>query len=140
MIHGIGTDIVHIERIQALLLKQGNRFVQKIFSPREEALLSRRYGEHYSQAAAYVAKRFAAKEACAKALGCGIGAGLRFHEVEIINNDMGKPLVILQGEAFANVRGCYHNRTRFPIHLSLSDEREYAQAMVVIEILPFPHV
>lgn len=112
MIIGIGTDICKIDRIAKLIDKQGEKFIRRILTEDE------RVGE---VSVAYLAKRFAAKEACAKALGCGIGAQLSFQDIEVHRLEEGQP--ILKVESRPDMR----------FHLSLSDEDDYAVAMVVVE-------
>jgi holo-[acyl-carrier protein] synthase len=124
MIFGIGTDIVRIERIQTLVERYGDRFVGRILSASEIAV----FAKHQNNIA-FLAKRFAAKEAVAKAFGCGIGQDMAFTEISVINTSSGKPCVELLGKAkqFAsrlNIR---------KIEISLSDERDFALAFVVIE-------
>lgn len=116
---GIGTDIVEVARVEKLMADNAQRFLQKIFTPNEIKTDAN---------ANYYAKRFAAKEACLKALGTGMREGLRWHDMEITNDTLGKPILTLSGAALA--------ATGIPnpsIHLSLSDEREYALAFVIIE-------
>lgn len=109
---GIGTDICQITRIEKLLAKNGDKFVNRILTPAEKK---------HEITFAYIAKRYAAKEACAKALGLGIGANLSFQDMEISNTENGKPLL--------NVK----NKPGINFHISISDEKDYAIAMVVAE-------
>jgi len=121
---GIGTDIVKLSRIKALYDQWGARFLLRILSSHErEALAS------LSHKIPYIAKRFAAKEAVAKALGTGIGEKAAFVEISIENETSGKPKVVLYGKAkeFATSVGVGK------VHISLSDEREYAIAYVILE-------
>jgi len=123
MIHGIGTDIISLERIEYALEAFGSKFVRRILTDRERNY----YIEinNPENKIAYLAKRFAAKEAVAKAVGTGIGEQLSFHDIEITNADSGKPLVNLK--KFESLI----------IHLSLSDEKEgFAVAFAVAEKLP----
>lgn len=115
MIIGIGTDIVQIPRIERILKQYGSRFLEKILSTSEQ--------EHNSHriSSSFLAKRFAAKEAVAKALGKGIGKPLRFKDISIINNDLGKPQVHVAGQPNNEI-----------IELSLSDDYPVAIAFVVI--------
>lgn len=124
MILGIGTDIVQIDRIEAALQRQGERLAKRILTPREQA-----HFDGHSQPARYLAKRFAAKEAAAKALGTGIAQGVSFQHFEIDNDALGAPQLSFSGEAakLQSLRGIK------ALHLSLSDERDYAVAMVVLE-------
>ena len=123
MIVGIGTDLVRIARIEEALQRHGGRFALRILS--EEEIHRFR---HSSAGVRYLAKRFAAKEAVAKALGCGIGAGARWTDIVVSNDGAGAPLVSLSDRALesAEARGVTH------IHLSISDEQDYAIAFVVL--------
>ena len=123
MIYGIGTDIVKIARMQESIDKHGERFARRILSDEEFA----RYQEH-AFPAAFLAKRFAAKEATAKALGTGFRDGLSLRHIEVVNNPLGKPELCLHNRAseLANDFGIDGS------HLSLSDERDYAIAYVVL--------
>lgn len=121
---GLGCDIVEIARIEQALDKLGIRFAERILHPDERE----RY-RHSKAPHRYLAKRFAAKEAAAKALGTGIAKGVGFHDFVVDNDEAGKPFVTLSGQAhvLATQLG-YRN-----VHLSLSDERHYALANVIIE-------
>lgn len=88
MILGIGNDILEIERVREAIDSQGDRFIQKLFSPREQA-----YCKKFNDPVPHFAARFSAKESIVKALGTGFGSMAAFHEIEIINNDQGKPEV-----------------------------------------------
>ncbi|MGB2260493.1 MAG: holo-ACP synthase [Porticoccaceae bacterium] len=119
----IGTDIVEIERITATLERQGDKFIQRILCEPEQHEYYRR-----KQDAAYVAKRFAAKEAVAKALGTGIGRGVSFQDILIVNNDAGAPGVELSGGALQLMQSLGGSR----MLLSLADEQQYALAYAVL--------
>ena len=119
----IGTDIVEIARIVAMLERQGDKFVQRILCEAEQQEYHRR-----KQDAAYVAKRFAAKEAVAKTLGTGIGRGVSFQDILIVNNDVGAPGVELSGGALKVMQSLGGSR----ILLSLADEQQYALAYAVL--------
>lgn len=124
MIVGIGSDLVAIPRIQHLLTRFSDRFFIRVLSQEEQkAALFKK------NRAAFFAKRFAAKEALLKALGVGMRAGITWHDMTIINNDLGKPHVVLAGKTleYFNALGGTH------IHLTLSDTDDLAQAFVVIE-------
>lgn len=121
MIFGIGSDIVKVSRIRALLENKGPAFLAKIFTSSEIAQLSLNI-----DSSGYIAKRFAAKEAFAKALGTGIGAQVGFHDIEIVKDSKGKPFFKL-GKKLDELNKM-HN-----FHLSMSDEKEFAIAYVVIE-------
>lgn len=120
MIHGIGTDIIEIKRIQNALERFGNRFINKIFTSREQAYcLSKKNKEMH------LAGRFAAKEAIAKALGTGITEHVGWKDIEIINDSSGKPQVILSESIYPKLG--------LSILVSISHCREYATAVAVIE-------
>ena len=123
-IYGIGTDIVNISRIKAMLKKNKN-FKNRIFSSMEI-----KHCEAKSNKIASYAKRFAAKEAFSKALGLGISKGISFNEISISNNRNGKPFIELLGKTKAVVNNLIKKRNK--IYLSLSDEKKYALAMIVI--------
>lgn len=124
MIQGIGTDLIEITRIQRALERYGEKFARRILSPKEMQYYQERSSE---QQPSFLAKRFAAKEACVKALGTGFRNGLNFHMIEIENNDLGQPRIELHQDA-----GSFFSTPPI-IHLSISDEPPYALAFVVIE-------
>ena len=126
MISGIGHDIVQIPRIQALLQRYGSRFTQKCFTKIE---CNRAVNLSLAQQAAYYAKRFAAKEACVKALGTGFRDQIMFKDITIENDVLGKPFINLTGAALQRL----HHLSGTTIHLSLSDDFPIASAFVVIE-------
>lgn len=130
MIHGIGTDLVDIRRIEYLLERFGARFLEKVFTPAERARMEMLPPERL---APHAAKRFAAKEACAKALGTGIGAHAPWQGIEIGNDEQGRPTATLLDGAREAVAG-RHGKAHVELHLSLSDEYPYAQAFAVLEI------
>jgi len=121
MIDGIGTDIVRIARIQAALGRRGDALAQRLLAPMELPVFSR-----HTDPARFLAKRFAIKEAVLKALGTGLRGGIRWHDISVGHDDLGKPLLVLSGEAGRRLglRRC---------HLSVSDEQDYALAFVIIE-------
>ena len=119
----IGTDIVEIKRIADALERQGDKFVQRILTESEIAEYRGR-----GNSVAFLAKRFAAKEAIAKALGTGIGRGISFQHMVISNNAKGTPLVELQENALERLKQLGGNK----VLLSLSDEKNYALAYVAI--------
>lgn len=118
MIHGIGTDIVYIPRILRILQKYGKKFLNKVYTEREIEL-SRKYNSQEMQVK-YFAKRFAAKEAFVKALGSGFSQGITMKDIEIYSDIRGKPYLTI-GKDFIS-----------KIHLSLSDDGDYATAFVMI--------
>ena len=125
-IFGIGTDIVNIKRIDKSLKKYGSHFKNRIFSKKEII-----YCEKRKNSSASYAKRFAAKEAFSKALGTGIKKGTHFKNIEITNDDLGKPSIKLNGatEAFLKKK---LRKKKYCVHLSLSDDKPWAQATVII--------
>ncbi len=125
MIVGIGTDIVYIPHFQQALSQMGDKGIQRLFTPAEQALAKARQALTIPT----YAKRFAAKEAVAKALGTGIGA-ISWTQIEVINNEQGAPFIQLHAQA-ANLLASKGGHPQ--IHLSLSDDGDYAQAFVIIE-------
>ncbi|MGH6985770.1 MAG: holo-ACP synthase [Caulobacteraceae bacterium] len=130
MIVGIGTDLVDIRRIERTLARFGERFVARIFTPVEKARSERKR----ASAASY-AKRFAAKEACAKALGTGMRAGVFWRDIGVVNGRSGKPELALTGGAADRLAALVGEGRRPIAHLSLTDDHPYAQAFVIIEAL-----
>ncbi|MBC8945895.1 MULTISPECIES: holo-ACP synthase [Xenorhabdus] len=121
---GLGTDIVEISRIEEIVGRSGERLAKRILSGNEW----QQYQQH-NQPMRFLAKRFAVKEAAAKALGTGIRNGLAFNQFEVVNDVLGKPTLKLHGEAEVladklNVKS---------MHVTLADERRYACATVILE-------
>lgn len=131
MIIGIGTDIADIRRIEKVLDQHGERFIARCFTPVERALAERRK----NRAATY-AKRFAAKEACAKALGTGFRRGVFFRDLGVVNLPSGKPTLKLTGGAAARLAAITPAGHDAQIDLALTDEWPLAQAFVVISAVP----
>ena len=125
MIYGIGTDIIDINRIKSVLNKYGDKFKYKCFHQNEISLSNSKL-----KSAQSFAKRYAAKEACAKALGTGLAKGVFWKDIEIKNNVSGKPFILLHNKAY--LRGMNISNKNLQIDVSLSDERNYAIANVVI--------
>lgn len=121
---GLGTDIVEIARIEAVVARSGDRLAKRVLSDNEWAL----YQTH-QQPVRFLAKRFAVKEAAAKALGTGIRNGLAFNQFEVFNDALGKPSLRLWDEA---LRMAEQMGVR-AMHVTLADERHYACATVIIE-------
>lgn len=121
---GLGSDIVEIARIESAISRSGDRLAKRILSPSEWG----QYQAHH-QPARFLAKRFAVKEAAAKAMGTGIRLGLAFNQFEVSNDSLGKPLLIFRGRAkiLAEEMGIQ------AVHVTLADERHYACATVIIE-------
>ena len=124
MIYGVGTDVVEIGRIQKALERWGERFAERVLCDPE----LRRF-RHHRQPAAYLAKRFAAKEAFTKALGTGIKAPANWHGVWVANLPSGKP----QLEFSKDLQRLLSDRGISRAHVSLSDERGVAMATVILE-------
>ena len=125
-IFGIGTDIVNIKRIEHSLKKHGFSFKNRIFSKKEIS-----YCEKKKNSSSFYAKRFAAKEAFTKALGTGIRKGVNLKNIEITNNVYGKPLIRLKGNLSRYLKKRIKS-SKYDIHLSLSDDKPWAQATVII--------
>ena len=132
MIIGIGNDLTNIERIEKTLAKFGARFVNRVFTPAEQDKAAARTD---SIKAATYAKRFAAKEACAKALGTGIYRGVFFRDMGVVNLPSGQPTLQLTGGALEKLRAMTPPGKAAKIHLTLTDDHPWAQAFVVIEAL-----
>ena len=126
MIYGIGTDIVNIDRIQKIILKNREGFIKRVLTEHEQALFSNK-----ADSAAFCAKRFAAKEAFSKALGTGIGRVVSFQDLTVRNNDNGKPHFIPSEK----LRLYLLEEGVKQAHLSISDESQYALAFVVLEAI-----
>ena len=124
MIIGIGTDIVCVSRIAKNLERYGDKFAARILTPNELAEFS-----CHIRPASFLAKRFAAKEAAAKAMGCGFRDGLQLSHIGIGHDDLGKPLLEYSGKAVDLCNQLNVGKS----HLSISDEDEYAVAFVTLE-------
>ena len=132
MIVGLGTDLVNIDRIEAALERHEERFLARSFTPAEIALADSRP----AMRAATLAKRWAAKEACAKALGTGMRKDVYWRDMGVVNLPSGQPTLALTGHAAEHLARMTPPGHRAVIHLTLSDEHPYALAFVVIEVLP----
>ena len=124
-IFGIGNDIINIKRVQKSIKKNNPKFINRIFTKREIL-----YCHSKKTPVNYYAKRFAAKEACSKALGTGIRKGIDFKDIEIQNDNKGKPFIILSG----NTKKFLEKKTKkkYKIYLTLSDDAPWAYATVLI--------
>ncbi|MEX2520900.1 MAG: holo-ACP synthase [Paracoccaceae bacterium] len=131
MIVGIGADLADIRRIEATLNRFGERFVKRVFTAVEQAKSDKRR----ARAASY-AKRWAAKEACAKALGTGLRMGVAWSEMGVVNLPSGQPTMTLTGGAATRLAGLIPPGYEARIHVTITDDHPYAQAFVVIEALP----
>jgi holo-[acyl-carrier protein] synthase len=130
LIIGLGSDLSDIRRIQKSLDRFGERFTHRVFTEIERARSERKP----DRAASY-AKRFAAKEACAKALGVGI-RGIAWREMGVVNLKSGRPTMALTGKAADRLARMTPPGTEAVIHVTLTDDHPYAQAFVIIEALP----
>ena len=129
MIVGIGSDLSDIRRIQGSLDRFGERFTNRVFTE-----LERNRSERKTDRASSYAKRFAAKEACAKALGTGVPRrGVHWRDMGVVNLPSGKPTLALTGGAAERLKALLPPGFEAVIHLSLTDDHPYAQAFVVIE-------
>ncbi|MBL1234638.1 MAG: holo-ACP synthase [Rhodobiaceae bacterium] len=133
MIIGIGNDIISIERIENSLDRFGQRFVDRIFTDVEQKKSDRRL----KRAASY-AKRFAAKEACAKALGTGLNQGVFWRDMGVVNKRSGAPTLQLTGGALARLEKITPEGMVADIQLTITDDDPTAQAIVIIQALPAP--
>ena len=125
-IFGIGTDIVNIKRMEETLRKNGTAFKKRVFSKDEI-----NYCQKKKNPSRFFAKRFAAKEALSKALGTGIRKGVDFRNIEISNDNLGKPSINLKGSTATFLKKKIKTKKYF-IYLSLSDDNPWAQATVII--------
>jgi holo-[acyl-carrier protein] synthase len=128
MIIGIGNDIVDIRRVEKTLEKFGDRFRNRIFTDIEKRKSDRR-----AQRAASYAKRFAAKEACSKALGTGFRRGVFWKDMGVVNEPSGRPTMVLTGGALAQLERLVPTGLIAKVHLTITDDFPYAQAVVIIE-------
>ena len=128
-IFGIGTDIVNIKRIKKILKNNGTRFKNKIFSESEI-----NYCEKKRDPGPFYAKRFAAKEAFSKALGTGIRKGISLKNIIIFNDVYGKPKIKLKGSTYNYLKKKVKSK-KYNIHLSLTDDKPWAQATVIISYM-----
>ena len=130
MILGLGSDIIDIRRIERTLNRFGDRFVQRIFTPREQERSERR-----AHRAASYARRFAAKEACAKALGTGLRRGVFWRDLGVVNLPSGQPTMELSGGALERLEEITPLGMVPRIDLTITDEPPLAQAIVLISAL-----
>lgn len=134
MIVGIGCDLANINRFEKALAKFGGRFVNRAFSLSEKAELARRERLSPKEHACAAAKRFAAKEACTKALGTGFRDGIFMRDIEIVHQPSGKPELYLQNGARRRLEEICGGAA-FKIHVTMTDDYPWAQAFVIIEII-----
>jgi holo-[acyl-carrier protein] synthase len=131
MIIGIGNDTIDIRRVQKVIDRHGERFTERIFTETEQRKSDRRR----LRAASY-AKRFAAKEACAKALGTGMRRGVFWRDMGVVNLQGGQPTMELTGGAAKRLAALTPSGYRPVIHVTITDDFPLAQAFVVIEAIP----
>jgi len=131
MILGIGQDIIDIRRVERTLERFGARFVERVFTDIERAKSDRRA----NRAASY-AKRFAAKEACSKALGTGFSSGVFWRDLGVVNLPSGKPTMLLTGGAAVRLAAITPPGMTAQIDLTITDDGPQAQAFVIISALP----
>jgi holo-[acyl-carrier protein] synthase len=124
MVYGIGIDLVENGRIEKIIGKWGQKFLQRVFSDREVE-----YCRKHIQASVHYGARFAAKESFLKALGIGLGMGVKLKEIEVVHDEKGKPDLVLWGGAKAQME----KKKITKIHLSLTHTKKYATASIVLE-------
>ncbi len=121
---GLGSDIVEIERVEKVLSRVGDAFLKRILTVSEQEICDQQKMPHR-----YLAKRFAVKEAAAKALGTGIAQGVSFQDFCVLNDRFGRPILSFSGQALR----CAQQQGVTDIHVTLADERHYAVATVILE-------
>ena len=131
MIIGLGSDLCDVRRIAKSLERFGDRFINRVFTPAERAKAERR-----ANRANTYAKRFAAKEACSKALGTGMRAGVFWRDMGVVNLPSGRPTMRLAGGALAKLQAMLPPGSAALIDVSLTDEGPLAQAIVIISAVP----
>jgi holo-[acyl-carrier protein] synthase len=131
MILGIGSDIVDVRRIARAIDRHGDRFLERIFTATERAKAERR-----ARRIETYAKRFAAKEACAKALGTGLRAGVFWRDMGVVNLRSGRPTMELTGGALARLEAMTPAECEARIDVTITDEGPMAQALVIITAVP----
>ena len=131
MIIGIGSDLIDIRRVEKTLERHGPRFIERVFTD-----IERERSERRKERAASYAKRFAAKEACSKALGTGIARGVYWRDMGVVNLPGGKPTMKLTGGAAKRLAELMPAGTQAFIHLTITDDYPLAQAFIIIEARP----
>lgn len=124
MIHGVGIDLVENERIENIILKWGDKFLERVFCDQEVAYCSK-----HAQSSLHYAARFAAKECFLKALGIGLGMGVKLKDIEVTRNSAGQPSIAAHGEALNQLK---KNKIK-KINMSLTHTKKYAAAFLVME-------
>jgi holo-[acyl-carrier protein] synthase len=135
MIIGIGSDLVDIRRVAKVIERHGDRFLDRVFTDAERARAERRAKSEKMVVATY-AKRFAAKEACSKALGTGIRHGVWWRDMGVVNMPGGRPTMQLTGGALARLESMIPQGYQAQIDLSITDDWPLAQAFVIISAVP----
>ena len=130
MIIGVGIDLINIERIQRVLDRFGSRFENRVFSSEE----INRSQKKYDKASSF-AKRWAAKEACSKALGIGLRMGISWRDMHITNLGSGKPILKIEGKAEEILKKITPSGYEARVHVSLTDDYPWAKALVMIEAI-----
>ena len=128
MIYGVGTDICDIRRIRETLERRGDRFAEKVLGPHEIDVFRERQGKYKARGAAYLATRFAAKEAFSKAIGMGMLMPMTWRDCEVVKDTSGKPQIRLHGELAK-----WFAARSLVAHVSVSDEADTATAFVIVE-------
>ena len=131
MIIGTGTDLANIDRINKVLIRHGDRFRDRVFTKIEQAKARRRNDE-----AGTLAKRWAAKEACSKALGTGLRMGISWKDMAVTNIDTGQPVMTLTGWAKERLEQLTPAGHLATLHVSLTDDHPWAHAIVIIDAQP----
>lgn len=131
MIIGIGNDLVDITRIGKSIVRYGDRFLDRVYTAEERAKAAKR-----ADPVPTYAKRFAAKEACSKALGTGFRKGVFFRDMGVVNLPSGQPTMVLTGGALKQLHSLIPAGLTPRIHVSITDDHPWAQAFVIIEALP----
>jgi holo-[acyl-carrier protein] synthase len=131
MIVGIGSDLIDIRRVEKTLERFGERFTARCFTE-----IERKKSDGRKNRAASYAKRFAAKEACSKALGTGLSMGVAWREMGVVNLPSGKPTMTLTGGAETRLHSLVPTGHKPVIHVTITDDFPLAQAFVIIEALP----
>ena len=131
MIIGLGVDLCDIRRVERVMERFGERFINRVFTETERARAKRRTSSLH---AATFAKRFAAKEACAKALGTGFSQGVFHSDIGVVNLPSGRPTMVLSGGALERLRAITPTGAQAEIALTITDEPPYAFAQVIISV------
>ena len=131
MILGLGNDLIDIRRVEKIIDKYGERFLKRIFTDVEREKSERRAGRIASYA-----KRFAAKEACSKALGTGLAQGVTWRDMGVVNLPSGQPTLVLEGRAREHLQAMVPHGMKARIDLTITDDFPLAQAIVIISAVP----